>query len=149
MTSFEDKIQVEDRLRKQHLDILKIIKDENSSLPFAKTVAANKTTKSTVDKIATIPGVEKIFHLDNDGNFTSKELSDEFCRKFSAVSRNLPEVLNIFGCLPDGQRETGVCEIESERLYIASGGDGYYFVLVKPNMAQAGYESEIKAAISD
>lgn len=153
VTSFEDKIKVEDQLRKQHLEILKIISDRPASPLLMRTPdkASEKkeSIRTIIEKIAAIPGVEKIFHLDKEGNFTPQELSDEFYSRFSAVSKNLPEILNIFGLLPGGRRETGVCEIEPERLYFASAGDGFYFILVKPNMGQAQYETEIKTALSD
>ena len=57
------------------------------------------------------------------------------------------EILNIFGMLPNGEREKGVYEVESERLYLASCGQECYFILTRPSTGDINFESEIRQAI--
>jgi len=156
VNSFEDKIRVEDLLRKQHMEVLKIIQDKKASLQFMhpSTPPANEplpdVSPETADALISlekIPGVEKIFQLDNEGNFSGGGLSDNFRRKYSAVFRNMSEIINIFEQLPGSQREQGVVEIEPDRLYFASGGRECFFILVRPLGAVINFESEIKKAI--
>jgi len=155
VTSFEDKLLVEDMLRKQHMEVLKVLRDKESTLDFislsdtgaiSKTVKADSRDLEVIKKIVAIPGVEKVFRLDNQGNFLSSQISQEFRKKYSLIFRSIYDVINIFSMMPGGEREKGVYEIERDRLYFASSGRECYFVLVKSESG-ADFEPEIKKAV--
>jgi hypothetical protein len=44
-------------------------------------------------------------------------------------------------------REKGVCEVERDRLYLASAGAEFYFILVKPPNQAMDYERMIKEIV--
>ena len=155
--SFEAKMRVEDMLRKQHLEVLKIIKDHNSNLDFMTVPATGAVTKTSKDedpnievikKLVNLKGVEKVFRLDNNGNFLNSQISIEFRKKYAPVFKGLSDILNIFTELPGGEREKGVYEIERNRLYFASSGRECYFILVQPVDFGLNFEKNIKEAIS-
>jgi hypothetical protein len=148
MTSFEDKIRIEDKLRKQHFEVLKTLKDEKKLQSFLSTTAIKEGGGNSVSRrIKDINGVERVFYINNEGEFSSDQISKEFKKKYSVISKSMLEILNIFGLLPNGEREKGVYEVESDRLYLASCGQECYFILTSPSTADVSFESEIRQAI--
>lgn len=149
ITTFEDKVRIEDKLRKQHFEILKTLKDEKKLQSFLSTTAVKESGGNLVSRrIGQIKGVERVFFINNEGEFSSDQISKEFKKKYSVISKSMLEILNIFGMLPNGEREKGVYEVESERLYLASCGQECYFILTRPISAEINFESEIRLAIS-
>ncbi len=148
ITSFEDKMRVEDRLRKQHFEVLKTLKDEKKLQSFLSTTIVKEAGGNSVSRrINDISGVERVFHINNEGEFSSNQISKEFKKKYSVISKSMLEILNIFGILPSGEREKGVYEVESDRLYLASCGQECYFILTSPISEEINFESEIRKAI--
>ncbi len=148
ITSFEDKIRIEDKLRKQHFEVLKTLKDEKKLQSFLSTTAIKEGGGNSVSRrIKDINGVERVFYINNEGEFSSDQISKEFKKKYSVISKSMLEILNIFGLLPNGEREKGVYEVESERLYLASCGQECYFILTTPSTTNISFESEIRQAI--
>ena len=131
IATFEEKAKVESMLRKQHVEVIKIIqsKDFSDDMTFKDTVAPQSKSTSVTDKLARLKGVERVFRMDNEGNFLEPQISDTFNKRFAAVLKNLNEVLNIFSELPGGKRESGLVEIEPRRLYFISSGYECYFLL--------------------
>lgn len=148
ISSFEDKVRIEDKLRKQHFEVLKTLKDEKKLQSFLKTTTIKEGGGNSVSRrIRNIDGVERVFFINNEGEFSSDQISKEFKKKYSAISKSMLEILNIFGMLPSGEREKGVYEVESDRLYLASCGQECYFILTSPSSVDINFESEIRQAI--
>ena len=148
ITSFEDKVRIEDILRKQHFEVLKTLKDEKKLQSFLSTTAVNEAGGNSISRrIKDINGVERVFFINNEGEFSSEQISKEFKKKYSAISKSMLEILNIFGMLPGGEREKGVYEVESDRLYLASCGQECYFILTRPSSVETSFETEIRKVI--
>lgn len=147
--TLEEKIKVEDLLRKQHMEVLRIINDKKSSLSQTeqkKPILDNKSM--TLDeRLARIDGVYKIYRIDNDGNFESETISEKFKKIFSKVFKSMTEILEIFSVLPDGKREQGVVEIERNRLYFVSNGLECFFLLTRRTSSKLSLEERIRAAL--
>ena len=131
ITTFEEKTRVESMLRKQHVEVMKIIQSEDFSgdMTFKEPAASREKSSSIADELSRLKGVEKVFRMDNEGNFLEPQVSEAFNKRFSAVLKNLNEVLSIFSALPGGKREPGLVEIEPRRLYFISSGYECYFLL--------------------
>jgi len=145
ISSNEDKIRIEGLLRKQHLDVMEIINTRNflTNLPPEKKPLESPQNPSLVKRLSEIPGVERIYRLDNEGNFDSDSVSSEFKKKYSVIFKNLGELLEIFRHLPGGKREEGVYEVERNRLYLVSTGYECYFILARHVSADLNLETEL------
>ncbi|PKK84665.1 MAG: hypothetical protein CVT49_02255 [candidate division Zixibacteria bacterium HGW-Zixibacteria-1] len=146
--TFEQKTKVESMLRKQHLEVIKVIqsKDYSDDITFKATKAAPPTTASVYESLAGINGVERVFRIDNEGCFLDPQVSEAFNKRFSAVLKNLHEVLNIFSELPGGKRESGLVEIEPRRLYFISSGYECYFMLTRRSITDAEVQPILQSA---
>jgi len=131
ITTLEEKNKIEDLLRKQHAEVLNIIgnKKLKTDMTIRDKPTLAPTSLSLIDRLAAIEGVEKVYRINNEGEFESSNVSEEFKRMFSAVFKSLNDILEIFSELPGGKREEGVCELEPDRLYLASSGYECYFIL--------------------
>lgn len=127
--TFEQKAKVESMLRKQHLEVIKVIQSKDYSDDITFRVSQPAPSASIFDALAGINGVEHVFRLDNEGRFVDTRVSESFNKQFAAILKNLNEVLNIFSELPGGKRESGLVEIEPRRLYLISSGFECYFML--------------------
>jgi hypothetical protein len=131
IASIEEKNKVEDLLRKQHLEVLNIIgnKDLKTDMTIRDKPTLETTSLSLIDRLAGIEGVDKVIRINNDGQFESPNVSDDFKKMFSSVFKSINEILEIFSQLPGGKREEGVCALEPRRLYLVSSGYECYFIL--------------------
>jgi hypothetical protein len=145
IASNEDKIRIEGLLRKQHMEVMEIINTRNflSNLPPEKKPVENTQNPSLSRQLSEIQGVEKIYRLDNEGNFDSDSVSSEFKKKYSVIFKNLGELLEIFSHLPGGKREEGIYEVERNRLYLVSTGYECYFILARHVPADLNLEAEL------
>jgi hypothetical protein len=100
-----------------------------------------------IGRIMEIDGVEKVFRLDNSGNFESESVTDEFKKRYSFLFKNMAELLEIFGSQPGGAREKGVYTVEHNRLYLISAGYEYYFVLTRRNLNTRNFEEAFYSAL--
>ena len=153
-------MSIEHIMKRQHIEITEIIKNNsnltsaNSSggvLPPQTIPKENPVANlSLTDRIKSIPGVYKIYHLDNEGNFTG-ENATQFKKAFSAIFKNIKELIDIFRMIPGITlaREKGVYEVERDRLYLVSAGDEIYFVTVSRADYQTVYEQAIKKVLDD
>lgn len=133
IASIEEKNKVEDLLRRQHAEVLNII-NRNSNKKSADLTISDKPTLATtslslIDRLAGLEGVDNVIRINNEGQFESPNVSDEFKRMFSSVFKSINEILEIFSQLPGGKREEGVCALEPGRLYLVSSGYECYFIL--------------------
>nr|MBN2277146.1 hypothetical protein [candidate division Zixibacteria bacterium] len=152
IASIEEKFKVEGLLRKQHMDVLEIIRSKDYSPELQVDRAEPFTEKKPVtlmEKLAAINGVERVFRIDNDGKFNTADISEEFQRQFSSVFKSLFEIIGIFGQLPGGKRESGVYEIEPHRLYFVSGGHECYFLLTRRVIRENTIEIDIQSVLKE
>ena len=149
ISSLEEMSKVEMMLRKQHLEVLEIVKRRDFSKDTAvrEKPAVSTRPLSLAQRLERINGVENVFRVDNKGRFESSGVSEEFKKRYAPVFKSLYEVLDIFSQLPGGKREKGVCEIEPNRLYLASTGLECYFLLTRRVIRDSSMESEIKAVL--
>ena len=101
-----------------------------------------------IGRIMEIDGVEKVFRLDNKGNFESESVTDEFKKRYSFLFKNMAELLEIFGTQPGGTREKGVYTVEHNRLYLISAGYEYYFVLTRRNLNTKNFEDAFYSVLN-
>lgn len=156
--SVDEQRRAESTLVKQHAEVLAIIQ---SDAPPATPQAAVETAEPcraviteteplpVYDQIKAIPGVQSVVQMENDGTFTSPELTIDFQKQFGFVFKNLRELMELFERVPGVgiTRRTGVYEIERDRLYLVSSGTSCYFVVVRRINVTTQYEQELKAVV--
>jgi len=160
ISSPEEQERIENIMKKQHFEIMGIIKN-NTNFASANSSASKPalqhtqkenpaTNFSLTDRIKSIPGIQKIYSLDNEGNFTG-ENATQFKKAFSVISKNIRELIDIFRMIPGITlaREKGVYEVERDRLYLVSAGDEIYFVTISRADYQTVYEQAIKKVLDD
>ncbi len=150
--SIEDKNHMELTIRKQHMEVVAIIEDSklSSVVAMGKTPPVKPEPTTTAERLAAIPGKHRIFILDNDGKFVDGNLSNEFKKIFAPIFKNMRELISVFALVPGVglSREQGVCEVETNCLYLVSTGAELYFFYVERPDIKTNYEQAIKAAIS-
>ncbi len=151
IASVEEKNKIEDLLRRQHLEVLKIIgnRDLKTDLTIRDKPTLETTSLSLIDRLAGIEGVEKVFRINNAGEFESPNVSEEFKKMFSSVFKSINEILEIFSQLPGGKREEGVCALEPDRLYLVSSGYECYFILTDLINDEIDIEKLIRAELKE
>ena len=152
--SLDEQTSVELTLRRQHSEIVSIIRKgplELTGMP--REVAAPETpprppvdTRPVTEQLAELPGVERVYTLDNEGNFSGDTTSEEFRRAFAPIFKNLHDLLGIFERLPGVgfTRRKGVYEVMRNRLYLTSAGLECCFVVVSGKTADINYEKAIR-----
>lgn len=102
-----------------------------------------------MERLRTVPGVEHIFHLDAEGNFHGKHSEKQFKQDFGKIFKNLSDLISVFGLLdsPVPKRESGVVEVERDRLYYLSTGEDCYFVTVRRVDRETDFEQAFKNLI--
>jgi len=148
--SLEERNKIEGIMKIQHQEVVSVIKDK--SFEPARAGSGDQMFPSAgpslKDQLASLPGVQRIFSLDENGNFVGSNTSSQFRKAFAAVYKGLPIIMDIFSTLPGSRgRAKGVCEIERDRLYFASAGDKFYFVTVNRTDPAINYERSIKEII--
>ncbi len=154
--SFDEQRSIEIGMKRQHIEVVNILQSASidAALKLTNQFTLPPKEADIPDEaacLAAIPGVRKVYHLDNEGNFHAPDVSEQFKKQFSFVFKNLRDVLSIFAELPgnDGARERGVYEIEQDRLYFVSLGKSCYFLLITPDQGISNYEAAIKIALKD
>ncbi len=153
--SLEEQQQVEVMLNDQHSEVVAILKrpqDPNAAVRETAQEAPAKSA-SIVERLHAIPGSEHIFRLDNEGNFIGRATETQFRKSFKAVFKNLPALMEIFaelaGDFPQPRRQSGIYEVERDRLYFVSTGSECIFITVRRVDRDTDYEKTIKEAIGD
>ncbi|MFZ5978995.1 MAG: hypothetical protein ACOYVF_00030 [Candidatus Zixiibacteriota bacterium] len=150
--SVEEQNRMEITMQKQHADVLDIIQSEfYNPMRFGHEAVKSHNRPPLRERLANIPGVKKIFTVDNDGNFKTEKGSKQFQQMFAPIFKNMQELMKLFSRLPGvgKTREKGVYEIDRDRLYFISVGTECYFMVVKRKDAEVDYEQAIKAAIKE
>jgi len=155
IASIEEKNLMEDTIRKQHMEILTIIRGNNNHPQKAKQKLTPSEAKPypeidpslpILERLRSLPGTHRIYRLDNEGNFSDASVSKEFAKMFKPVFKNLHELISVFTEVPGigFTRETGVYEVERNGLYLASAGTELYIVCIERADRQLNYEREIR-----
>ena len=148
--SIEEQNRMEGIIKEQHKEVVSVIK-ENSYLPgFGNNVNSQMPMEESVkDKLSAIPGVQRVFHLNKEGDFVGSNSAGQFKKSYSAIFKSLPQIMEVFKIMPGGERkrEKGVYEIERNRLYFASVGDEYFLITVQSAGQDINYEKTIKDLI--
>ena len=150
--SLEEQRKVESALIRQHAEVLAIIQNDtpiSSASKEAEQVAVEAEPPPVLDRIKAIPGVQSVIQMENDGTFTSPELTIEFQKQFGFIFKNLRELMALFERVPGVgvTRRQGVYEIERDRLYFMSSGSECFFVVVRRVNVTTQYEQELKAIV--
>ncbi len=155
VTTPEEQLRVEMTIKRQHTEIIAIIEggsyrvpsveDDDEVLPMDPNAP-----DSLVRRISALPGVQRVYHIDNEGNFVGDSGSEQFRKMFSAVLAGVSELLELFERLPGVgiTRARGVYEVERDRLYLASAGRECFFVLVRRVDVTTNYEKELKEIVT-
>lgn len=155
VTDLETQHRIEGMMQKQHTAVLETLQGKSrndGSGEVAATVSDMHPQLSFADAIAQLPGVQRIYVLDQKGNFIGGGTStDQFKKLFSVVIKDLKHLLDLFGPTKSdpSAREKGVYEVERDRLYFACDGCQYYFILIYPLGDELNYEFTIRAALSE
>ncbi len=155
ISTVEEQLRVETTIKRQHAEIIAIIQNTSYKPPaddeprVASREALPAIPRKPADCISAVPGVQRVFHLDNEGNFVDDSGTEQFRKMFGPVFKSLHELMEIFGRLPGVgvTREKGVYEVERDRLYFASAGTECFFVLVRRIDPTTDFEKAFKAAI--
>jgi len=171
--SFEEQAIMENRMKKQHVEVVAIIKENDTTSLLNKSESqkikidatpqepsnTNTSTPITiekdletsyVDKFKAIEGVKYVYHLNINGEFVNKIESDNFKKSFSVVFKSIAELIEIFTLIPGVtfSREAGVYEVERNKLYLISAGEDIYFVMLGKALATFNYEQAFKNIVS-
>lgn len=170
ITTAEEQSRVERAINRQHVEIVGILEKQPleaiigpsvETPPPEANVGQSTESPPPVQEISgdsmedgharlmQIPGVQKVYCLDNDGSFFADSGSEEFYHLFGPVFNNLRELMNVFSRIPGPSyvREAGVCEVEKDRLYFASTGTECYFIVIHRADVTTDYERDIRHAL--
>ncbi len=175
--SFEEQTVMENRIQRQHAEVVSIIKANDATSLLQKSdsqpipivseeapqpqsdkkyknpVIAKKTADKelpVIDKFKAIDGVKYVYHLNINGEFVNKIESDNFKKSFSSVFKSISELIEIFTLIPGVtfSRECGVYEVERNKLFLVSAGDDIYFVMLDKASSDISYEQVLKSIIT-
>ncbi len=151
----EEQSQMEEVIKQQHSEITAVIKHnqrisapKNEQSTTQKFAIAKETTLA--EKLATISGVERVYHLDTDGEFLESQEGSAFKNTYPKLFKGLGKLMELFMVLPGSEmkRELGVYEVERDGLYFVSAGRDYFFVKATRIDSKTDFESAIKEMIS-
>lgn len=107
-----------------------------------------KLNRTTLERLYSIDGVEKIIPIEWHGKFLTDTAEKEFKRQFKAVYKQLDQALDVFPPLAGGRgREEGIYEVESRRLYMVSHCAFVYFVIMRQLPFSRPIEDVIREAL--
>ncbi|UCC43498.1 MAG: hypothetical protein JSU65_10175 [Candidatus Zixiibacteriota bacterium] len=148
VSSLAEQREIEESIRKQHAEVMALVKNDASAVPISSTgeSSTRKVSLSFYDQFLSISGVKRVYRLDNDGNFVGARASEQFKTLFAEVFRNIRDLLEIFLLEPGVgvTREKGVCEICRDQLYLVSAGPECYIVVIERPDPTIEYEAELK-----
>ena len=149
--SIERMHEVEDKIKAQHLEVSRVIREEGiSTQPDSRFDNVGKVTRS--ERIREIEGVGNVFLVTSEGKISGdKNLTKEFKRLFKHIFRELPAMMNVFAELP-GQghiREEGIYEIEQGRILLVSTGVEFFLILLRSGADSKGIAAQINKIIKE
>ena len=149
--SLEEQDKAATIMRRQHAEVASIVENEASNLTLQVPVNPEPKPRhlTAYEKLCQLPGAERVFRMDINGNFVDAQVSDQFRESMKNVFRNINDLVEVFIREPGVgmTREKGVYEVERDRLYLASAGAEFYFILVKPPNRATDYERIIKEIV--
>ena len=151
VTTLEEQTRMERSIQRQHHEVCRLLeRGGQQTRRMTATSEAKPTPPTTHEQLQAVPGVQRVFRLDNEGNFVGAAPSEEFRKMFAPVFQNLRELLDVFMLVPGVgvTRETGVYEVERDALYLVSAGVECYILLVEPPGPTEGFEQAFKRIIS-
>jgi hypothetical protein len=151
--SVEEQSEIERMIKRQHAEVVSIIEQNVSSKPSMIQVlkSSHSDYLTLADRIKAIPGVQRIYDLDIEGNFIQRETADQFRKAYSVIFKGIRDLIEIFAMIPGVtmSREKGVYEVERDRLYLVSCGDEICVVTVKRVNDNIEYEQAIRKALNE
>lgn len=149
----EEQIRIEDIMKRQHSDVVAIIRRTDLSTPQSEpsVVRAGSHHLPLIERIKAVPGIEYTFQLDVSGTFSGKVVGEQFRKVFPKIHRNVRELIEIFARIPGvtSSREKGIYEVERNRLYLISCGDELYFVSIRDAAADIVYEKTLREIMDE
>jgi hypothetical protein len=149
--SIEEQLQMEEIIKRQHSEIMIIIKDDKpKKIESTQTQPVKILTESTfLDELKSVPGVERIFYLDKEGAFDNEDDAYSFKEYFPALYKGLNDLIEMFMRLPGAEmkREKGVLELEKDRLYFISPGSAFVFVITSKKDQKTDFEKTFRNII--
>jgi len=174
--SIEEQNQVQDIIQNQHNEVFKLIREdstinktrpeipspqpdeqpidkiEKSTPPIDNSgleVVKVPDKKSILERFSSIPGIEHVYQVSNNGEFKSDTARIQFRKDFKKTFKIITELLEIFPVLDKETlyRESGVYVIELDRLYFASNGNECFFISIIPEGTIVNYEESIKECV--
>lgn len=168
--NIEEKNRMEVTIRKQHTEVLAIIKKDGKAP--AKIVPPPKPEPvepvepaepaepkpypepgpnlTIAERLEKLPGQHTIYRIDNEGNFVNSAVSSEFKKQFKPMFKNLHDLISIFASIPGIglTRESGVYEVDHDSLYLISTGTEFFILAIQRVDYSIDYEIEIRAMIA-
>ncbi|MBU8932881.1 MAG: hypothetical protein KOO62_02630 [candidate division Zixibacteria bacterium] len=177
--SLQEQNQIEEIIKRQHIDILSTIRSTPESKPLTietpgepseepsthsvptppidgeLSIDSSVSDSLSIDpqlslheRFAQIPGFEHCFQMDNDGQFKSSATESQFRKRFRKAFKSRLDLLEVFPTYESDptRRESGVYEIERDRLFLISTGDSCLVISINPVGSQTNYEQIIKEA---
>ncbi len=132
---------------KKHIDIQKVSQPQNL-LDEIEVVNVNDR-KPIIERFASISGIEHIYQVDNTGEFKSATAQKHFRKNFKKSFKIINKLFEIFPIIDSETlyRESGVYEVEMDRLYFVSQGKECFFVSIIPDGTLVNYEKSIKECV--
>jgi hypothetical protein len=149
--SLEEQLQMEEIIKRQHSEIMVIIKDDKpKKIESTQTQPVKTLTEPTIlDELKSVPGVEKVYYLDKEGAFNNEVDAIGFKEYFPALYKGLSDLIEMFMRRPGAEmkRETGLLELEKDRLYFICSGSACVFVITSKKEQKADFEKAFKNII--
>ena len=113
------------------------------------TVKMDETCLTLHERLEMVPGVVFVIEIDASGNFLSKQVGEQFKKKYSFIFKNLRELFQVFMSFSIGitSQDKGVYEIERNRLYLISDGELYYIIDINSADKISNYEKAFKSLL--
>jgi hypothetical protein len=152
VSSLEEQQSVEGTIRQQHSEILSIVEGGGKKVKTPAPLIRGNTghTSSIHDRLSTVPGVRRVYRLDNEGRFLGAEETERFREGNASVYKNLRDLIGLFERIPGigFTRRKGTYEVERNRLYLVSAGLECYFIEIGQAEKAINYEQAIKSIVS-
>jgi hypothetical protein len=150
--SAEEQASLQRYMARQHDEVMAVLNETSleATLGLVDSQPDRARARSLQEAFREIQGIERVFRLDNEGNFVGEHTTREFKRAFAPVFRNLRELMDVFCLIPGsgGVRERGVYEVEAGRLYFASSGKECFFIIADPLRSVDSYEAAIREVLN-
>ena len=168
--SLQQQNQIEEIIKRQHTDILSVIRSTPNSKTSGKETSEETSTPtvssspdpeptpplpppspqlSLQERFAQIPGFEHYFQMDNNGQFKSSAAEGQFRHHFRKAFKSRLDLIEIFPTYESDptRREPGVYEIERDQLFLVSTGDSCLLISINPTDTSINYEKVIKETV--